>query len=187
MPSSLPGAVDPEAATAPSPGHWYCVQTKPRSEIRALEHLERQQFECLLPRIRRPARASRTHRLSSVIEPLFPRYLFVHADPSRQSLAPIRSTCGVIGLVRFANQPARVPDQIIERLCLDGGPDGVIEPAPITFRPGDAVRIIEGPFHGLSAIYTQPSGEQRALVLLTLLGSERRVQVPAAALQPLAG
>ena len=44
-------------STVPSGQRWYCVQTKPRTEARALENLERQAFECLLPRIRRDPRA----------------------------------------------------------------------------------------------------------------------------------
>lgn len=173
--------------TVPSATHWYCVHTKPRAEARALEHLQRQQFECLLPRIRRPAPAARLPRQKTVVEPLFPRYLFLQADPSSQSLAPIRSTCGVIGLVRFGGRPAQVGKAIIARLRQDAGIDGVIEPAPIMFQPGDVVRITEGPFLGLSAVYTQASGEQRALVLLNLLGSECHVQVPVETLQAVAG
>lgn len=173
--------------STPSASHWYCVQTKPRAEARALEHLERQQFCCLLPRIRRPAPAARLHRHKTVIEPLFPRYLFLRADPSHQSLAPIRSTCGVIGLVRFANQPARVPDDIVARLKLDAGPDGVIEPQSVAFRPGDPVYIVDGPFLGLPAVYAQSSGEQRAVVLLTLMGRQRHVQLSLDALQTAAG
>lgn len=169
----------------PSGQHWYCVQTKPRAEARALENLERQAFECLLPRIRRPAPVARLRRQKTVIEPLFPRYLFLRADPHAQSLAPIRSTTGVIGLVRFANQPARVPEDIIDRLRLDADPDGVIQPVPTRFHPGDAVRIVDGPFLGLPAVYAQASGEQRAIVLLQLLGSERRIMLPRDALQPM--
>ena len=30
---------------------WYCVHSKPRSEAVALQNLQRQGFECLLPRI----------------------------------------------------------------------------------------------------------------------------------------
>ena len=29
--------------------HWYLIHTKPRQELRALENLERQGYECYLP------------------------------------------------------------------------------------------------------------------------------------------
>lgn len=173
-------------STVPSGQRWYCVQTKPRTEARALENLERQAFECLLPRIRRPAPVARLRRQKTVVEPLFPRYLFLRADPHAQSLAPIRSTTGVIGLVRFANQPAQVPDDIVARLRLDADPEGVIEPVRAEFRPGDPVRIVDGPFLGLPAVYAQASGEQRTIVLLQLLGSERKIMLPRDALQAMA-
>jgi transcriptional antiterminator RfaH len=35
---------------------WFAVVTKPRSEALAEEHLRRQGYECLLPRVRRVMR-----------------------------------------------------------------------------------------------------------------------------------
>lgn len=171
----------------PAPANWYCVQTKPRAEAVALEQLERQRYHCLLPRIRRVVVASRTRPRKTVVEALFPRYLFLSADPSTQSLAPIRSTIGVIGLVRFAGQPARVDEAIIARLSRDAGVDGVIEPTPFQPAPGDRVQVMEGPFAGLMGVYAQANGEARAIVLLQLLGSQRAVRVPMDSLQAAAG
>ena len=89
------------AQAAVQPGesaHWYCVHTKPRAEALALEHLQRQAFECLLPRIQHSV--LRGGRRQRVVEPLFPRYLFLRANPEQQSLAAVRSTRGALGLVR---------------------------------------------------------------------------------------
>ena len=66
---------------------WYCVHTKPRAEALALEHLQRQAFECLLPRIQHSV--LRGGRRLRVIEPLFPRYLFLRANPAQPSLSLI--------------------------------------------------------------------------------------------------
>ena len=41
-----------------------------------------------------------------VVEPVFPRYLFVRLDFGVTNLAPIRSTLGVSDLVRFGEQRA---------------------------------------------------------------------------------
>ncbi|MBS0465459.1 MAG: transcription/translation regulatory transformer protein RfaH, partial [Proteobacteria bacterium] len=71
---------------------WYCVHSKPRAETLAAEHLLRQGYECFLPRILRRVALPRAGRSRCVVEPLFPRYLFVQADPNVQSLAAIRST-----------------------------------------------------------------------------------------------
>ncbi|MEJ5207442.1 MAG: transcription termination/antitermination NusG family protein [Burkholderiaceae bacterium] len=164
---------------------WFCVHTKARAEAQALEHLSRQQFACFLPRIRQMASGIRKRESKARVEPLFPRYLFLQADPLAQDLAPVRSTRGVLGLVRFADQLAQVPDDIIGRLKQDTGPDGVIEPMPPSFQPGDGVGIVDGPLAGLRGAYAHDNGQQRAIVLLHLLGAEQRVAVPLEFLQPL--
>jgi hypothetical protein len=78
---------------------WFAVQSKPRQECTAKVQLERQGYTAYLPMmtVRKRKRAAWT----TSIEALFPRYLFVHADVNQQSLAPVRSTVGVSGLVRF--------------------------------------------------------------------------------------
>lgn len=179
-----------EAATKPDDGmrraalpgaRWYCVHTKPRAEARALEHLERQGFDCFLPRLRRNTR--RDSRRGTCIEPLFPRYLFLHADPARQSLATVRSTRGALGLVRFGQRIAEVPEALIARLRRDAGPDGLIVPAMVLPCPGDTVAILDGAFAGMTGLYAQQHSEQRAIVLLQILGGRQRVMLSTDLLQ----
>lgn len=160
---------------------WFAVLTKPRGEAEAQLCLMRQGFECLFPRVRRSVRAAAGMTVRT--ESLFPRYLFLHSDPSLQSLAPVRSTRGVCMIVRFGGEPAVVPDAVIEsiRQRIDGE-DGFVRLAPPELRPGTPVRIHEGPFSGLDGIYRAACGEQRVRLLLTMLGSEREVVVPRSAL-----
>lgn len=159
---------------------WYCVHTKPRAESQALEHLQRQAFECFLPRIRR--RILHAGQYRDVVEPLFPRYLFLRANPQQQNLAVVRSTRGALGLVRFSSQPGEVPERLIEALRQDADADGLIEaPAPI-LHPGEVVAVRDGVFSGLQGIYAQAQGEGRAIVMLQMLGSVQPVQLPQALL-----
>ena len=162
--------------------HWYCVHTKPRAEAQALEHLQRQGFECLLPRLQRTV--LRNGRRQTVVEALFPRYLFLRADAEATSLAPVRSTKGAVGLVRTAGLPATVPDDFIERLQADANADGLITLPERRLLPGERVAITDGPLAGLQGIYTQAQGEQRALVLLELLGGAQSVALPNYVLEP---
>ena len=95
--------------------NWFAVYTKPRQEQVALLNLERQAFECYLtmaadPYQRGNARNKRRH------EPLFPRYLFLNAAPEVQSLATVRSTRGVVGLVRAGFELIKIPAPIISAL-----------------------------------------------------------------------
>lgn len=178
-----PGDESTHSAPAPAHAHWYCVHTKPRAEWQALENLERQAFTCFLPRLAR--RRMRARRSESNIEALFPNYLFLYADPELQSLAPVRSTRGAIGLVRFANEPAVVPTALVERLRGDADADGIITPPEPILRPGDAILVADGPLAGLQGIYSNARGEHRAIVLLTLLGQPQAVNLPLDFLQPI--
>lgn len=162
--------------------HWYCVHTKPRAEAQALENLQRQGFECLLPRLQRTM--LRNGRRQKVVEALFPRYLFLRADAEATSLAPVRSTKGAVGLVRTAGLPATVPDEFIERLQADANAEGLITLPERRLLPGERVAITDGPLAGLQGIYTQAQGEQRALVLLELLGGAQSVALPNYVLEP---
>lgn len=159
-----------------SAARWYCIHTKPRAEQQAFEHLQRQAFECFLPRIARTV--IKAGRRQSVVEPLFPRYLFLRANTAHQSLAPIRSTRGALGVVRFANQPGEVPQDLIERLQHDAGHEGVITVPETTPKRGDTVTVLTGVFAGLRGLYAELCGQHRAIVLLQLLGGTQRVVLP---------
>jgi transcriptional antiterminator RfaH len=140
---------------------WYVVQTKPRQEFRALEHLQNQGFHCSLPTI--PAEKMRRGRLVLESEPLFSRYLFIELGADTRNWGAIRSTRGVSWLVSFGGAPARLPDPWLEEFQQRG------QPARYLFEPGQRVTVAEGAFSGLEGIYQMPDGESRAIVLLTLL------------------
>ena len=79
--------------------YWYAVQAKPRQENTAEENLRRQGFDTYLPKIQ--LRRRRRDKWTKVVEPLFPRYLFIHLEPGVDNWAPLRSTLGVSTVVRF--------------------------------------------------------------------------------------
>jgi transcriptional antiterminator RfaH len=158
---------------------WYAVHTKPRAEPIAREHLERQGYRCLFPRLRRTVRTSTG--LRARIESLFPRYVFILTDAAVQSLAPVRSTRGCVGLVRFGGEPARVPESVIAsiRARMDAD-DGVARLDPPDLVPGQRVRITDGPLSGLEAVFRTFEGAERVRLLLDFLGQAREAIVPRA-------
>jgi len=155
--------------------HWYAVQAKLRQEQVAQDNLERQRFITHLPLIK--GARHRRGRWQGTIEPLFPGYLFVHLDLDRQCAAPIRSTRGVVGLVRFGSEPQPVPHGIMRALLdariKEGDP---IDPDGL-FAEGDHVTLVEGPMQGLVAIVQAKERHERVHLLLDLLGRENRVIV----------
>lgn len=161
--------------------HWYVVHTKPKQESRALTNLERQGFQCFLPTI--PKKRVKSKAFEIVSEPLFSRYLFIELDTtlSGKSWAPIRSTLGVSKLVTFGTEPARVNPGLIELLR---DQETALAQTPIAqYKAGDIVRIKEGPFRGLEAVYQMDDGEMRAMVLIELLQKPTRMQVDIGNLQ----
>ena len=155
---------------------WYAVQSRPRQEAIAELNLDRQGYHSYLPKIL--LRKRRRDKWTRVVEPLFPRYLFIQVDPSEQSLAPVQSTLGVAGLMRFGQLLRPVPDSVIEYLRQAENPDTHRQHADEwPHQPGDAVQILEGPFAGQSGIFQAATGEERAMLLIELLGRQNSVTV----------
>ncbi|MCP9760684.1 transcription/translation regulatory transformer protein RfaH [Aquitalea sp. S1-19] len=157
---------------------WYLVHTKPRQEDKALLNLEQQGYPCYLPRI--SVEKVRRGKAQVVSEPLFPRYLFIRLDSSQsgKSWAPIRSTLGVSTLVQFGGQAAKVEDALIHMLK----EHEQASPCAPLFNPGEVVRIADGPFAGLEAIYQCSEAEHRSIILLELLHKRVRMQIDTARL-----
>lgn len=176
-----PQKTAPATPVTPATSAWFLVRSKPRQESVALTHLARQGYESYLPLF---ATEKLVRRKSTVVqEPMFARYLFVRLDTTGQgqSWSPIRSTVGVSELVCFGSRPARVDDALIatlrEREIAQQG-------TPTTlFAHGDSVRITEGAFAGLEAIYQMNDAEGRAMVLLDLLSKPVAMTIDAASLR----
>ncbi|QKJ89119.1 Transcription antitermination protein RfaH [Paramixta manurensis] len=146
---------------------WYLLYCKRGQLLRAKEHLERQSVHCLSPMIalEKIVRGKRT----TVSEPLFPNYLFIEFDPESIHTTTISATRGVSHFVRFGAHPATVPKAVIHALQHET-PGNMVDPE--TPQPGDAVLITDGTFEGLQAIFTEPDGEARSMLLLTLLNKQ---------------
>lgn len=154
---------------------WYLVYTKPRQEEVARVQLERQNYTVYLPRARQARR--RQGRRVMTIEPLFPRYLFIHLDSQIDNWAPIRSTLGVACLVRFGQLPALIPSSLVRFLKDREGVAGLHEWAEPDYHEGDRVQVVEGAFQGYTGILMARTSRERVVVLLELLGRPVPTQV----------
>lgn len=154
---------------------WYLVQCKVRQDERAEENLLRQGHVCYRPRYRRE-RLLRG-QCQTVEESLFPGYLFIHIS-QQDNWGPLRSTRGVIRIVSFGDQPLSVSDGVIAQLQSH-------DHAPSTealFSAGDKVRIKEGPFSELEAIFQEMDRNERVVLLLNFLQREQRIYLPLASI-----
>ena len=167
----------------PGQPNWFAVVTKPRQEQIALENLQRQDFKCFLPMAENPYQR-RSKKQKKIIEPLFPRYLFLNAIADTQNLAPIRSTRGVLSMVRFGTELTVIADSIIQAIKNRIQPDtGLITIKPIKIKAGDKVKVFDGPLAGINGIVAETNSNNRALILMQLMGRPTKVKVDALMLQ----
>jgi transcriptional antiterminator RfaH len=170
------------ATNDPAVRTWYLVYCKPRQESVARENLARQGYEIYLPFMRDVRR--RQGKRVSLIAPMFPRYLFIHLNRETDNWAPIRSTLGVVSVVRFGRTAARVPDDLLVMLRSREDAQG-IQILPVEeYKPGSRVRITQGGFAGYEGIFQAASGRDRVTVLLDVLGRKARATVDSASIEP---
>ena len=156
---------------------WRAVLCRPKQERKAEAHLENQGFEIFLPRMR--ARRRYRGQWVSRIEPLFPRYLFINLEAFADDWSTIRSTRGVIGLVRFGNEFPTLDDAIIREIQARHDESGVIDMSrAMDLQTDDTVEITNGAMAGLRAVFRAKNGEERVVVLLKLLNNEREIELP---------
>lgn len=164
-----------ESLTQPNAQHgesdWYLIQCKPRQDERAEENLVRQGYACYRPMhtCEKIARGKR----QMVKESLFPGYLFIQLS-RLDNWAPLRSTRGVSRLVTFGNQPTPIDANLISQLqrrCSATPPDQFLE-------SGDKVRIDQGPFAELEAIFLSMDGNERVVILMNILQRDQKIRVP---------
>lgn len=158
---------------------WFLVQTKPQQESRALENLQQQGVNAFCPRVL-VEKLSRGKRKVSK-EVLFPNYLFVEIDQEAVSPLSINYTRGVNRIVSFGNNPSQVPDQLILQLKerIDLSDQSMITELP---KKGENLEVLDGPFRGLNAIFSQIDGDSRALVLITILSQKVKAVLPLSSL-----
>jgi len=154
---------------------WYLVYTKARSESLAADNLARQEYQTYLPLFKKTR--IRNAQAKQVIEPLFPRYIFIELDTETDNWSPIRSTIGVSNIVNFGFTPAKVPSLLINILKENENEDGLYEFEEKKLVKGQSVEIISGPMMGYSGIFNSYSTKNRVNILLDLLGKETSVQI----------
>jgi len=155
--------------------HWYAINTKPHQEKLAELHLSRLEVETFLPRLKRLKMVRRIR--TTVIEPLFPGYVFARCD-MRERYRAVAYAKGVRKIVQFGASPAEVDESLIASIK-DRLEDGCVVVRPQRLTPGQTVRIHEGPFCGIDAIFERElSDKQRAVLLLRTIAFQARIVVP---------
>ncbi len=154
--------------------NWYLLYCKRGEQARAKLHLEHQGVECYYPQItiEKIVRGKRQSKL----EPLFPSYVFIRFDCEKgPTFTTVRSTRGVVDFVRQGATPQVLQSELIDTLKNVEQQ----EVAPQTQGPekGQTLRVRSGQFAGIDAIYQEPDGETRSILLVTLLNTPVEMSV----------
>ncbi len=165
---------------------WFCHRSQPRREHVAAAHLrDRVGVGVFAPRIR-VRRSFRGGRVGVQAEPLFPGYLFARFCYPDQ-LRHVLSTQGVAGIVAFGRHVPPVADTVIDYLRSQIQAAQGLAPAPL-FEAGAWVRIVNCCFRDTEGrVLHFDSRTDRVRLLLTLLGREVQVSVPAERLVSVSG
>lgn len=163
---------------------WFVARTRSHRENSASFNLKSLGFRSFLPRFWRTTRHG--NKLNNVFAPLFPSYIFVILNVSRDRWRTVNSTAGVASLVMGGDQPMPVPPGVVEALiarnknCGTSGLDRDL-------RVGDRVRILSGPFAETLCYIERLDDRSRVQVLLWIMGGQVKAQVHRAALGPKIG
>jgi len=147
--------------------NWYLIKTKSRQEHVAIINLENQNFHVYCPYV----------LIRNKNEVLFPGYIFIQLDKDTQDWSPIRSTKGVLHIVRFGLSFAKIPDNIIE--FIKTNELNTVEKLKNInkFKPGDKIQITDGVFKNYIAIFKSYKSDERVILLMNLLGQQQKLTI----------
>ena len=161
---------------------WYVARVHPNRENSAQFNLERLGFRSFAPRVRRTVRHARKSRI--VLAPLFPGYVFLILDLSKDRWRSVNATFGVASLIMGAEQPMPVPSGVVEALVTSEN-SGLVR-LDDDLEIGQRVRIVSGPFAEALCRLVHLDDRGRVRVLLELMGTEVTAQLDRARVAPAA-
>ncbi|MBI3944870.1 MAG: UpxY family transcription antiterminator [Armatimonadetes bacterium] len=141
---------------------WYALYTRSCWEKRIATVLSAQSLETYLPLQRAWDKRSLEKRELEL--PLFPGYLFVRCDLTKENWLAIKKTLGVVRILGVDTQPVPVPDREIESLrqILSAAPRVDGHPR---LRKGDTVRVVKGPMRGVIGTLIEIARNRHKLVV----------------------
>lgn len=163
-------------------GEWILARTKPAREQLAARNIRRQNHEYYLAQFFDKRRCLRRS--------LFPSYIFVLIFDREYGF--LNNTFGISRVMSCGDDPAVVNPAVIEELRSRENKNGIIQlpeqaqdEVMANLKPGDSVRVTEGPFVGFNALYQGMSSHSRVKILLSLLsGAKFSASIEREILQP---
>ena len=153
--------------------NWYALRSKPQKEDVVWRQLQSKGVEVFYPRLR----VNPVNPRARKVKAYFPGYMFVQVNLEESGLSAFQWMPHAIGFVTFGGEPSTVPEHLIH--AIRNKVKAISEAGGINLdglKPGDMVRVQDGPFAGYDAIFNERlPGTERVRVLLEFLN---RRQVP---------
>ncbi len=172
---------------------WYVVNTYAGHENRVKDNLEKR-LETMgisdnLFRIvvaEKPDFEVKNGKTKEIVTNLFPGYLFVEMIMTDEAWYVVRNTPGVTGFIGSSGggaKPIPVKDEEIERILRQiGQTDTNID---VTFKVGDVVKILSGPFSGMEGTVESMNDESKvATVIIIFFGRETATDIDYVDIEP---
>lgn len=142
---------------------WYAIYTKPKREDSVSFLLKNFNIEVLNPKLK--TKKFRRSKLTDVIEPLFPCYIFANFNKEKYAHI-IAYTRGVRYIVGKEN-PKEINEKIINILKSNMDANNTVTIKPPKFKRGERVYIREGPLKDFYGIFERElKSSERVLILL---------------------
>jgi transcription antitermination factor NusG len=148
----------------------WLVATYKINEARRLEsNLFNQKFDYFLPKIT-------TKKINSnlKVEVLFPGYIFVHTNFENYSV--LKYTVGIRNIIKFGDKISCISDEVIDAMKM-AEETSKIDPVASQIQIGQDVMIAKGSLAGSIVKVCSLSSKERVSVLLSFLGSVRRITI----------
>ncbi|WP_051201892.1 transcription/translation regulatory transformer protein RfaH [Ferrimonas senticii] len=152
---------------------WYLLHCKSRKEQAVVSWFAAQDINTFVPEIavQKLVAGKKVQRT----EALFPGYLFVRFDPHVTPFARINGAPNVGSIVRTNKQLLPVETSLV--VSLREAQNRRTEPMDELPKRGDKIRIHQGPFANLEAIFDEPDGDKRSMLLIEMMGKPQRLSL----------
>lgn len=163
---------------------WLLAQIRPNADEIAKRNLLRQGFRTFQPMEMRTI--VRRGRYTQQLRPFFSGYIFVMHPSISAPWSVVNSTYGVSRLVRFGDRHVPVPEPVMADLFAACDENNVIS-IERPFAVGDTVKVLHGPFTDFVGEVERLHPDQRAIILLDIMGKQTRVTMSKAGLRAASG
>ena len=158
----LPDDISPPPTPKNPAIQWYALRTMSRHEQRVTDRLIGKDFHAFLPTIE--AWSRRKDRRKRITRPMFPGYLFVECELTKDAWLDIVKTPGVANVLGYTDKPTPVPHEQIYSI------QKVVESGVhVRYHPhlnaGDRVQVVDGPLKGAEGIMTGVNEKRQRLVI----------------------